>query len=215
MEKDKMPNLFHPTIKGSRLEQYTVPEDNDIFNFILGTMDSFLDKSFFIHSISPEEVAKYDLSDKESILMFREDVCDYYRTPKIAGYNFNENVPEELRCLRTYGIALCDPTQRIIGQFDIFDDFMVYGNDFGTIDGQRDNIKFARTSFYTTIGFETIAKQMINRVNKYYISVSYDQRTSKTLDIGAYYLNPIKKDEMIEFMTKPEKGARVRQNGKY
>lgn len=192
-----------------RLEQIDISSTEDIFSRILEDKKHEIDNDrFFLSYISPEELAKYDFSNNESLNQFRRACISIDEPLKpMGGCNLRE---EELsKGIRYAGMKLSDPYGLIPGVFDINNGTITYSPIFPLFYDDRDNIKFARDTYFTSMTFQEIIINQINNAMEYYVHVGNYSAARDILKYGSYIFERINKEQMIEFATNPEKGQNV------
>ena len=192
-----------------RLEQIDISSTEDMFSRILENKKHEIDNDrFFLSYISPEELAKYDFSNNESLNRFRH-ACISLDDPlkPMGGCNLRE---EELsKGIRYAGMKLSDPYGLIPGVFDINNRNITYSPIFPLFYDERDNIKFARDTYFTSMTFQEIIINQINNAMEYYVHVGNYSAARDILKYGSYIFERINKEQMLEFATNPEKGQKV------
>lgn len=202
-----MPNIYIDRVIG--LEQIYTDSTEDIFFRILEYKKHEVDNDrFFLSYISPEELAKYDFNNNESLNQFRR-ACVSIESPlkPMGGCNLSE---EELsKGIRYAGKKLSDPYGLIPGVFDINNGIITYSPIFPLFYDERDNIKFARDTYFTSMTFQEIIVNLINNAMEYYVHIGNYVAARDILKYGRYIYERINKEQMLEFATNPEKGQRV------
>lgn len=202
-----MPNVFQDQIINFR--QYDIDSNDNIFSQILDIRKTGLDSNrFFLKYISKEDLSKYDFSNEESLNEFR-DICSTYNSPlkRMAGCNLR---PEKLeKGIRYAGIIISDPNKKVLGQFDIIDDRIIYSPIFPFFYEERDLIKFANDEYFTTISFEDLVLNQINHANRFFVHVGNPKTIKDYNKYGDYIMDEIGKEQMIEYLAIPEKGEKV------
>lgn len=202
-----MSNVFYDRIVD--FQQYDINLNDNIFSQILDTRKTELDSNrFFLRFISKEDLSKYDFSDKESLNRFRDICCTFYSPLKrMAGCNLRPEMLE--KGIRYAGIIISDPNKKVLGQFDVIDDRLIYSPIFPFFYEERDLIKFANDVYFTTIPFDELVLNQIKYSNRFFVHV----RNSKTIKdynkYGEYIYEEISKSQMTEFLTNPKKGEKV------
>ena len=202
-----MSNVFQDQI--INFQQYDINLNDNIFSQILDIRKTGLDSNrFFLKYISKEDLSKYDFSNEESLNEFR-DICSTYNSPlkRMAGCNLR---PEKLeKGIRYAGIIISDPNKKVLGQFDIIDDRIIYSPIFPFFYEERDLIKFANDDYFTTIPFEDLVLNQINHANRFFVHVGNPKTIKDFNNYGDYIMNEIGKEQMIEYLAMPEKGEKV------
>lgn len=192
-----------------KLDQIEVCSDEDIFSKILETKKSEIDNDrFFLSYISSEELAKYDFNNKESLMEFRR-ACISIDDPlkPMGGCNLRK---EELeKGIRYAGMKLSDPYGIIPGVFDINKGIITYSPIFPLFYDERDNIKFARDTYFTSMTFQEIIVNQINNAMEYFVHIGDYSTAKDILKYGNYIFEKVSKEEMLEYATNPEKGHKV------
>lgn len=192
-----------------RFNQYSLEQGEDIFEKILEERKNGIDSErFFLSFIPSEELAKYDFSDKNSLKQFR-DVCLTFSSPlkKMGGCNLREEYLS--KGIRYAGIKLSDPYGKIPGAFDVRNHIITYSPIFPLFYQERDLIKFANDTYFTSMPFEEIIMNQINNAVEYYVHTG-DYKTARDLiKYGSYIFEKVTKEQMIEYATNPEKGELI------
>lgn len=192
-----------------RLEQIDIDSTEDLFSRILEEKKHEIDKDrFFINYISSEDLSKYDFGNNESLNKFRHD-CISINDPlkPMGGCNLRE--AEVRKGIRYAGMKLSDPNGIIPGVFDINNGTITYSPIFPLFYDDRDNIKFAKDTYFTSMTFEEIIINQINNAIKYYVHIGNYSTARDIMKYGSYIFEKINKEQMIEFATNPEKGQKV------
>jgi len=202
-----MPQIYRDRI--IRLEQIDISSTEDMFSRILEEKKQEIDNvRFFISYIPSEELAKYDFNNNHSLNQFRQ-ACISIDDPlkPMGGCNLRE---EELRKgIRYAGMKLSDPYGLIPGVFDINNRIITYSPIFPLFYDERDNIKFAKDTYFTSMTFQEIIINQINNAMEYYLHVGNYSTARDILKYGSYIFERINKEQMLEFATNPEKGQKV------
>lgn len=202
-----MAQIYRDRIIG--LEQIDISSTEDMFSRILEKKKHEIDNDrFFLSYISPEELAKYDFSNNESLNQFRR-ACISIDDPlkPMGGCNLRK---EELsKGIRYAGMKLSDPYGLIPGVFDINNGIITYSPIFPLFYDDRDNIKFARDTYFTSMTFQEIIINQINNAMEYYVHVGNYSAARDILKYGSYIFERINKEQMLEFATNPEQGQKV------
>jgi len=117
---------------------YPNKKDEDIFKIILAQRKNNLDqKRFFIDYIQQEELSKYDFNNKDSIKSFRR-ICATIDSPliRMGGYNMDPIYLND--DIRYAGIKMSDPSEKILGSFDIRNGIITYSPIFPHFYKERD-----------------------------------------------------------------------------
>jgi len=188
---------------------YPITKDEDIFKIILAQRKNNLDqKRFFIDYIQQEELSKYDFNNKDSIKSFRR-ICATIDSPliRMGGYNMDPIYLND--DIRYAGIKMSDPSEKILGSFDIRNGIITYSPIFPHFYKERDISKFAHDSYYTTMTFEEIMLNQIDNAIDYYVHIGNYHELKDIREKEKYILEKVSKDQMIEFITNPESGLKV------
>ena len=164
-----MPNVFYDRVID--FQQYDIDLNNNIFSQILDTRKTGLDTNrFFLKYISKDDLSKYDLSKKESLNEFR-DICCTFNSPlkRMAGCNLRPEMLE--KGIRYAGIIISDPEKKVLGQFDVINNSIIYSPIFPYFYEERDLVKFANDEYFTTIPFEELVLNQINNANSFFVHV--------------------------------------------
>lgn len=205
-----MANVF--IYKTGEFNQYDISSNEDIFGSILEKRENDLDsKRFFLKYIPASLLSKYNFNDENSLNEFRNVHLSIFTDSikGMGGCNLREEMLE--KDIRYAGIKLSDPYKKIPGVFDIRNSVMTYSPIFPFFYEERDLIKFANDTYFTSIPFETILINQINNATKYYIHIGNYQMARETIKYGRYILEQISKEQMIEYATNPELGEKVRK----
>lgn len=202
-----MANVFIDNI--FEFEQYDIDGNKDIFESILAKRQADLDKRFFLKYISNSELSKYNFNDKSSIKQFRKErISNKFPIKCIGGCNYEGNMGKEIR---EFGVILSDPYEKIEGQFNINNRIMTYSPIFPFFYEQRDLIKFADDTYYTSIPFEEVLMNQIENATEYYIHIGNYHTAAEVANYGRYIFERISKNEMIEYATNKELGENVKK----
>ena len=202
-----MANVFIDNI--IEFNQYEIDKEDDIIQSILDKRKNEFDsKRFFIEYIPSSELTKYDFNNIDSLNKFR-DVCCTFMSPlkKMGGCNIRPEMLE--KDIRYAGIKLSDPSQRILGQFDIRNNIMTYSPIFPYFYEERDLIKFANDTYFTSITFEELVMNQIKYSKKFYIHTGNYIELKDIIKNGDYILEEINREQMIEYATNPKLGEKV------
>ena len=208
-----MANVFFDNIV--EFHQFDFDLGDDIFEQILETRkDGFDSKRFFIRYIAPEELEKYDFSNRDSLNQFR-DICCSFDNPlqKMGGCNVRADFLE--KGFRYSGKILSDPQKRVLGQFDVRNHKMTYSPLFPFFYKERDLIKFANDIYFTTIPFEELVMNQIEHAEDFFIHTGYYQSSKNPVRNGEYILEKISKEEMIGYLTDEKKGQKILEKRLY
>lgn len=208
-----MANVFFDNIV--EFHQYDFDLCDDIFEQILETRkEGFDSKRFFIRYIAPEELEKYDFSNRDSLNQFR-DICCSFDNPlqKMGGCNVRADFLE--KGFRKSGIILSDPQKRVVGQFDVRNHIVTYSPIFPFFYEERDLIKFANDIYFTTIPFEELVMNQIEHAEDFFIHTGYYQSSKNPVRNGEYILEKISKEEMIGYLTDEKKGQKILEKRLY
>ncbi len=192
-------------------EEGNIEDSESLFEHILESRKGGIDsKRFFLDYISPEEIAKYDFNDVESLKAFRER-CVYGNSPLILMGGCNLNEEHVKNGLRYSGIKLSDPEGKIMGTFDRHGEILTYSPIFQAFYDERDLCKFAREHYFTTLTFEELLMREFDLAREFYVHIGSYSTAKEIGKYGSYKMEKITKDEMVEFARDPEKGESVRR----
>ena len=200
-------NVFYDRIID--FKQYEIDLNDNVFKQILESRKKGIDSNrFFLRYISPEDLAKYNFNDAESLGNFRDICCTFMRPLKgMAGCNLR---PDKLQQgIRYGGIIISDPNKNILGQFDIRDETIIYSPIFPFFYEERDLIKFANDEYFTTIPFEALVMNQIDYAKRFYVHVGNSKTLKEIRKYGEYIMEEVDKTEMIDYLTDPMQGERV------
>lgn len=191
-----MANIFIDNI--FEFQQYDISIDKDIIESIL-IKQGELDKRFFLEYVPKSILNKYNFNDKNSLKQFR----NMRFSPKspiksMGGCNYEGN---EGTNIREFGTILSDPSKNIEGQFNITNHIMTYSPFFPFFYEQRDLIKFADDTYFTSIPFETLLMNQIENATEYYIHIGNYHTAAEVANYGRYIFEKISKNQMIEYAT--------------
>ena len=189
--------------------QYDIPVDKDIFESILEKRKKGLDSErFFLEYIPASELAKYNFNDPDSLKAFRKIQLSCMDPSKgMGGCNLREDMLE--KDIRYAGTKLSDPYGKISGVFDIRNHIVTYSPIFPFFYEERDLIKFANDTYFTSIPFEEIIMNQINHATKFYVHIGNYRTAKEIVRYGSYILEQISKKQMIEYATNPELGEKI------
>ena len=201
-----MANVFYDRIID--FKQYDINLNDNIFEQILEVRKREIDpKRFFLSYISEEDISKYDLNNEDSLNEFRDIRHTSNPTKGMAGCNLMEDSIE--KGIRDSGIAISDPNKKILGQFDIIDGDMIYSPIFPYFYEERDLIKFANDTYFTTIPFDQLTMNQLKYVKRFYVHVRHTKTTKEIIKYGSYIYEEISKNKMIDYISDPEQGKKV------
>lgn len=189
------------------LKQFELREDGDIFKTILEERENLVDSKRFFLGYLPQELAN-GLDNDSSLMKFRDDCLKIARPlERMGGCNLDEYYLE--KGIRYSGIKMSDPSGKIYGTFNIYGGKIIYSPIFPHFHEERDLIKFANDTYFTTITFEEIMKNQIDLSKEFYVHIR-DYRTLKELnEKGRYIFEKINKDKMLKFVSEPELGEEI------
>lgn len=202
-----MAQIFRDKI--TKIETLNISTTEDLFSKILEERKSEFDKDrFFLSYISSEDLVKYDFSNSESINKFRK-ACVSIDGPlkSMSGCNLKEDAFKKGE--RYSGIKISDPYGVIPGVFDINNHIMTYSPIFPLFYNDRDNIKFARDTYFTSMTFQEIIINQINNAMEYYVHVGNYFAVRDIVKYGKYIFEKINKEQMLEFIKSPEQGQKI------
>ena len=194
--------------------EYDVDLNSDIFKQILN-IKRIDEQRFFLMHISSEDLSRYDFDNKKSFMRFRDDRCSSITDPvkRMGGCNMT---PEALKKgIRDGGIALSDPNKVIRGQFDVMGKDMIYSPIFPFFYEERDLIKFANETIFTDIPFRELVINQMRFARRFLVHIRNRRFKEKPLEQGesisesGEIFKEIDKDEMMDYLTDPEKGEAV------
>lgn len=199
-----MGNIYRDTI--FEIEEIKVQPDEELFERILNERKNEIDSErFFLKYISPSDLEKYDFSDKKSVNEFREKSFTFISPIKPMG-GCNLYLKEDIRY---NGIKVSDPYGQIEGVFDIRNKIVTYSPIFPHLYIERDIIKFADDSYFTSISFEEIMRRIINKQEKFVLHTGNYKTSSDISKRGQYILEDVTKEDMIRFTKDKGEGAKV------
>lgn len=192
-----------------QFNKFNLRKDGDIFQTILDERkDKAGPKRFFLEYL-PQDIANgYDFNDLKSLKKFRND-CLKWNSPlqEMGGCNLQPNIQKG--DIRYSGIKISDPNGKIFGTFNINNGKIIYSPIFPRFYEERDNIKFAKDIYFTTMTFEEIMYRQINLAREFYVHTDNYMSVKEILKNGEYIFEKISKDKMIEFITSPENGEKI------
>ena len=86
---------------------------------------------------------------------------------------------------------------------------MTYSPIFPLFYNDRDNIKFARDTYFTSMTFQEIIINQINNAMEYYVHVGNYSAVRDIVKYGKYIFEKINKEQMFEFIKSPEQGQKI------
>lgn len=194
-----------------KMEQYNVLRNSDIFETILENRKDDIDRDrFFIKYISKEKLYDYNFSNPIDVRRFT-DICYRIDSPLMlmGGYNMSsKNLSDDIRYA---GIKMSDPYGKVYGVFDIRDGIITYSPFFAPFYEERDLCKFADDEYFTTMTFEEIILGQIQKARECRLHIGNYKSVKDIIQHGQYVLESVTKVEMINFVQKPEEGAKVYQ----
>ena len=192
-----------------RFNQFNLRKDGDIFQTILDERKDKKDSQRFFLEFLPQDVAnRYDFNNIDSLYKFRDD-CLRLTSPlqPMGGCNL---VKEELqRGIRYAGKKISDPSGKLLGSFNIIEGKIIYSPIFPHFYDERDNIKFAKDTYFTTMTFEEIMQRQIDLATEFYIHTGNYIAIKDITKYGNYIFEKIDKDQMLEFLYQSESGEKV------
>lgn len=192
-----------------QFNQFDLRKDGDIFQTILDERKDEIDSQRFFLEYLPQDIAdKYDFNNLGSLWKFRDD-CLRLIPPlqPMGGCNL---VKEELqRGIRYAGKKISDPSGKVFGSFNINEGKIIYSPIFPHFYDERDNIKFANDTYFTTMTFEEIMQRQIDLATEFYIHTGNYMVLKDVAKYGDYIFEEISKDQMLEFLYQPETGEKV------
>ena len=191
-----------------RFKEFPI-RNGDVFQTILNDRKDYIDsKRFFLEYLSQQFVDRYDFNNPESLESFR-NVCIGFDSPlkSMGGCNLSETAVQ--KGMRYSGIKVSDPTGNILGTFNIVDEKIMYSSIFPYFYEERDLIKFANDTYFTTMTFEEIMKRQIDLAREFYIHTRNPKTMREVQEHGSYIFERIDKDKMLECVTKPEIGQKI------
>lgn len=192
-----------------QFNQFDLREDGNIFQTILDERKGKIDSQRFFLEYLPQEFAdRYDFNNLESLRKFRND-CLRMTSPlqDMGGCNLMES--ELQRGIRYSGIKISDPNGKIFGSFNVFDGKIIYSPIFPRFYEERDNIKFAKDTYFTTMTFEEIMKSQIDLATEFYLHTGNYMTLKDIIKYGDYILDKISKDQMLDFVYDSKTGENV------
>lgn len=204
-----MANVYRDNI--IEFNQYDIPTDKDIIESILEKRKNGFDKErFFLEYLPPLELAKYDFNDSYSLEEFRKISLSFMTPLKgMGGCNLSEDLLQ--KDIRYAGIKLSDPYGKIPGAFDIRNHIVTYSPIFPFFYEERDLIKFANDTYFTSIPFEEIIMNQINHATEFYVHTGDYHTIKEIAKYGSYIFEQISKKQMIEYATNPELGEQIKR----
>ena len=126
---------------------------------------------------------------------------------RMGGCNLKEEKLDQ--DIRYTGIKISDPCGKIPGVFDLTNHIITYSPIFPFFYDERDLVKFADDTYFTSMTFEEIIINEIDISNKYYVHTGNYKSSKDILKYGSYIYEQIDKNQMIEYATNPEKGYQL------
>lgn len=202
-----MAQLFRDRI--IHFEQFDVSPTEDIFVRILKEKENEKDnRRFFLNYIPLDVVSKYDFTNDGSINEFRY-VCNGIDSPLMPMGGCNLKEEEKNKGIRYNGIKLSDPYGIIPGVFDINNKIITYSPILPLFYLDRDNIKYAKDTYFTCMTFQEIIINQINNAVEYYVHIGNYSAIKDILKYGKNIFEKIEKEEMVEFVENPKKGQKI------
>lgn len=196
-----------------KVEEYIIDDSEDLFEAIVkirnnDEFDKYDANRFFLEYLPQEKLQDYDFSNPSSLDKFRK-LCLTYNSPLLLMGGCNMRKKDLESDIRNAGIKMSDPFGKIYGSFDIRDKTMTYSPIFPHFYEERDLIKFARDSYFTTMTFEEIMMQRIDKLSKFYVHVGNYKTSKEIMKYGRYILEKINKKQMREFVSNPSEGEKI------
>ena len=202
-----MVQLFRDRI--INFEQLDVSPNEDIFFRILKEKEQEKDnKRFFLNYVPLDVVSKYDFTNDGSINEFRY-VCNGIDSPLMSMGGCNLREEDKDKRIRCTGIKLSDPYGIVPGVFDINNKIITYSPIFPLFYLDRDNIKYAKDTYFTCMTFQEIIINQINNAVEYYVHIGNYSAIKDILKYGNNIFEKIEKEEMVEFVENPKKGQKI------
>ena len=202
-----MAQLFRDRI--INFEQFDVSPNEDIFFRILKEKEQEKDnKRFFLNYVPDHVLSRYDFRNADSINEFR-NACIGIDSPLMSMGGCNLGEKDKNKGIRYNGIKISDPYGVIPGVFDINNKIITYSPIFPLFYLDRDNIKYAKDIYFTSITFQEVILNQINNAIDYYVHVGNYSAIKDILKYGKYILKKIDKEQMIEFVKDPQKGQKI------
>lgn len=192
-----------------KFNQFNLRKDGDIFQTILDERKDKIDSQRFFLEYLPQEIAnEYNFNDLESLKKFRND-CLKANSPlqEMGGCNLKLNIEKE--DIRYSGRKISDPSGKIFGSFNIVGGKIIYSPIFPRFYEERDNIKFAKDIYFTTMTFEEIMYRQIDLAREFYVHTGNYMTIKEIIKNGNYIFEKINKDKMLEFITSPKNGEKI------
>lgn len=163
---------------------------------------------FFLNYLPQEIDNKYNFNNLESLKKFRND-CLKWDSPlqEMGGCNLQPNIQKG--DIQYSGIKISDPSGKIFGSFNISNGKIIYSPIFPRFYEERDNIKFAKDIYFTTMTFEEIMYKQIDLAQEFYVHTGNYMNIKKIVKNGDYIFEKINQDKMLEFINSPEKGEKI------
>lgn len=193
-----------------RLEQHTLRDSEDIFAKISESRKDRPDADrFFLEYLPPIKQEEYNFDNPISVSQFRKDCCSFGKDPllRMGGYNMSPSCLED--GLKYNGIKMSDPYGRIYGCFDIREQTITYSPISPRFYEERDLVKFASDTYFTTMTFEDIMNIQIDRATSFYVHVGNYSALRDIIKNGEYILEKVDKDKMIQFVSDPKEGEKI------
>lgn len=192
-----------------QFNQFDLREDGDIFQTILDERKDERDSQRFFLEFLPQDIANgYDFNNLESLKKFRND-CLRLNNPLqgMGGCNLVEG--ELQRGIRYAGKKISDPSGKVFGSFNIGEGKIIYSPIFPHFYDERDNIKFANDTYFTTMTFEEIMERQIDLATEFYVHTGNYMTLKEIAKYGDYIFEKISKDQMLEFVSEPMTGEKI------
>ena len=119
-------------------------------------------------------------------------------------------VKEEVqKGIRYAGKKISDPSGKVLGSFNVNEGKIIYSPIFPHFYDERDNIKFANDTYFTTITFSEITQRQIDLATEFYIHTGNYMALKDIAKYRDYIFEKISKDQMLEFLYQPDAGEKV------
>lgn len=194
-----------------RFNQIELKDGEDIFEKILEFRKDDIDPDrFFLEYISSDELAKYDFDNEESLKNLRDDYCRI-SSPfmRMGGCNLNPDCIE--RGMRYGGMKLSDPYGRVPGVFDVTNHVITYSPIWPFFYEERDLIKWADDSYFTSMTFDEIILNQIDNGVSFRLHTGYYEKTKDVVKYGMWKFEEITKEQMLGYITNPDLAVSVRK----
>ena len=164
-----MANVFYYDIDNDSIKSYDIDLSEDIFKQILDLRKDNPDSYRFYLRYMDSKLK--EIIDKGDVRGFSY-LNDFY-SKRMAGCNLTPSALEGE--FESGGIKISDPVRLIHGQIDVRNHIMTYSPITRSFCLQKENLGFAKETYYTTIEFTKLLKNQIDHATAFYKHIGKDE----------------------------------------